>query len=184
MVILNLKIEKASKVKADFNQSLSIFLFCCLMACNADVNVSEMRSGDIDNDYVEDPLLKAAKKYETALETSNQGLEYIIKGDLDFMYDEIFSETAKRNVSAEQFKVYLEENRIKFGEISEYKKMQWKFLPSYKEGVGDVLYSVKIVKQGNTFVNYVFSFIDNGEYKKISGLHISKKNGVPRPGKI
>jgi hypothetical protein len=153
-----------------------------LAGCDVSFN-SAIRSGDLQNDYVEEPLSSLAKKYEKALEVSNRAVKSITEENYTHLHKYIFAENLQKEASIEALERGLKENIHKFGAIKEYKEMQWKFIPREEE-IGDILYSVKIVKHEKTDVNYVFMFENNGKYHRIIGLHTVKKDGVSPPGQI
>jgi hypothetical protein len=153
-----------------------------LAGCDVSFN-SAIRSGDLENDYVEEPLSSLAKKYEKALKVTNKAVKSISEENYTHLHKYIFEKNLQQEISIEALERGFKENINKFGAIKEYKEMQWKFIPREEE-IGNILYSVKIVKHEKTDVNYVFMFVNDGKYHRIIGLHTVKKDGVSPPGQI
>lgn len=161
---------------------LFALLLICISGCDVDFNAS-IRSGNVDDDYVEEPLSAFSKKYANALKVSNQAVKSIKNKDYDFLYNTVLSEDLRGLVTKEALEQGIEQTLTKFGEIKEYKEMQWHFIPKDEE-IGPVVYSVKIVKHENVDVNYVFVFRNDGEFKNIIAIHSLVKTGVVPPGQI
>lgn len=161
---------------------LFLLMLISVGGCDMDFNAS-VRSGSIDDDYVEEPFSTFSKKYENALSVSNLAVESIIKKDYAFLYDTVLSEELRGQVSKDELERGIESSLVDFGEIKEYKKMQWSFIPKDIEA-GSVVYSVKIVKHEKVDVSYVFVFRNDGKFENIIGIHSQVKRGVSPPGQI
>ena len=161
---------------------LLMLLMATISGCDVSFN-SAVRSGDLDNDYIEEPLSILSKKYENALNVSNLAMKSIEEKNYAFLYNNIFSDELRSQITLKELEAGIERTLIDFGEIKEYKKMQWSFIPKNEE-LGAVLYSVKIVKHEKTDVNYVFLFKDDGEYKNIIAIQSQARKGVSPPGQI
>ena len=162
--------------------ALLALLLTTISGCDVSIN-SAVRSGDLKNDYIEEPLSTFSKKYKNALNVSNLAMKSIQEKDYAYLYKTIFSEELRSQISLAKLEKGIEESFINFGEIKEYKKMQWHFIPRDEE-YGSVLYSVKIVKHEKTDVSYVFAFNNDGEFNNIIAIHSQEKNNVSLPGQI
>ena len=77
----------------------SIFLSGCGVDINANVSV---RSGGVENDYVEEPLTSYSQKYERALAVSNQAVENLINHDYVSLFEQGFSQELKNSIKLGQ----------------------------------------------------------------------------------
>ena len=161
---------------------LFALLLTCVTGCDVNFNAA-VRSGDLNNDYIEEPLSTFSKKYENALKISNLAVKSIKEKDYSFLYNTIFSEELRSQITLEELEKGIESSLLNFGEIKEYKEIQWSFIPR-DEDIGSVVYSVKIVKHEKTDVSYVFMFKNDGEFKNIIAIHSQVKKGVSPPGQV
>ena len=174
---------------APTNKSILFFILPVLFlitGCDFDVNLqmnSGVRSGNIDDDYVEEPVSGGVEKYEASLTTSNNIVELFKSGNLDEIHDKYFDELLKKQLNKEQFQSFYTSIENKMGVIIEYKPMQWGFYPRVENDT-ELLYSVKIVKHSETMMKHVYIFKDDGDYQKIIGFLQVKREGVALPGQI
>jgi hypothetical protein len=157
---------------------LSILFF--LFSCDARMHISE-QSGSADDDYVEEPLSNRSKKYENALNVSNDVLDKIISQDYDSIYDDIFDPQLKTELDKQEFLTLMTGIIEAFGNVKTYKKSQWGFFTGEENGQ-QLLYSKKIVECENSMVKFLFVFNNDGKYQKIVGLHAREREGVTPPG--
>ena len=148
------------------------------MGCDFNTNV---RSGTVDDDYIEEPLAGGAEKYEKALETSNTFVEYVKANRIDAIYQNLFSEELRATVSIGDFKEMLGKVNSAAGKIIRYKKMQWSFI-SYSEEGRDVIGSVKLVEHENEMLKYLLVFDRSGDLTRIIGFHFKQRKGVSPTG--
>lgn len=156
---------------------LTIFV---LVACDAKINISN-RSGSLDDDYVAEPLSGRSKKYENALNVSNDVIDKIISRNFDSIYSDIFDAQLKSDLDKKKFTSSIAKLESVFGNIKEYKKLQWGFFSGEEDG-RKFLYSKKIVEYEKGMVKYLFVFNDDGKYRRIVGLHVEERKGVTPPG--
>ena len=148
------------------------------MSCDFNSNV---RSGTVDDDYVEEPLAGIAEKYESALETSNAFVEYAKANRIDAIHRNLFAEELRASVPIADFKQMVDQVNSAAGEIIRYKKMQWSFI-SYSEEGRDLIGSVKIVEHENEMLKYLIVFDKGGDFDRIIGFHFKQRKGVSPPG--
>lgn len=138
---------------------------------NLDFTV-HIHSGTTENPYVEEPLVSAVKKYETALQTSNAVLALLQKGDYQTLYDVYTNEIFQSNSTVDDLFKYHANYLNGFGAIKTFKPMQWDFETKSLDG-RKFLISRKIVEHENGAFVYVFSFLRNTTYDKIVGVSIA-----------
>lgn len=131
-----------------------------------------IHSGTTEDPYVEEPLVSAVKKYETALQTSNNVLELLQNGDYQTMYDVYASDLFKSISSADDVFKYHANYLSGFGAIKAFKPMQWDFKTESAHG-RKMLVSRKIVEHERGMFVYVLSFLRDTDYDKIVGFSIT-----------
>jgi len=157
-----------------------LFSMLMLIACDADVNINA-RSGSIENDYIEEPLIKLVSRFENALITSNSFVEGVKSNNIDSLYQNLFSKKLRSKVSQEEFKSLITELKATRGEIVQYKKMQWSFIKINGEGDLEgkkLIASVKIVKHEKVTMKYLIAFEDDGKFNEIVLINFKKQTSV------
>lgn len=160
---------------------LVLFAFQCKLGGN--FGVMGVRSGTVNDDQVEEPLSTFAKKYENALTVSNKAIDSLVANNYDLASQDLVDDKVKNLMTAEKIKAAMEKVKKAFGKIKGYKRMQWGFVPKLIKGERH-LYSVKIVEHEKAQCHYIFTFLDDGHYLKIIGLHIQKRTGVRQANEI
>lgn len=160
--------------------ALLIVFTLLLYGCDSPFSIS-YRSGSLDDDYIAEPLSDRSAKYEKALNISNQFIERSSTQDYNGIYDELFADSLANQVSKESYLAMMAGVEKTFGQIVHYKPLQWGFF-SCSDNDQSYLCSVKIVEHEKGMAKYLFIFVDDGEYKKLSGLKVKKRNGVSPPG--
>lgn len=155
------------------NQSFRLLLIAVMVSvlfgCEAET-YTEMKSGDFDNAYTEEPLSDRSRRYANALDTSNHMVEKIRDGDYKDLYDNYLTDYAKSAISSGQFAKNLQDMKTVQGQLKEYKPSQWWFLAKISKG-RPVLISNKLVMHEKQMVLYQFVFFDDGKYEKVVGLN-------------
>ena len=152
-----------------YNLILLAVTVATLFGCGKD-NFTEMRSGNTDNAYIDEPLNNQSKHYAKALEISNQLVEKIRDGKYGDIYDSYLTEYARNAISSEQFAKNLQDMKKARGPQKEFKPSQWWFIAKNSRG-RPVLISNKLVMHESGMVMYQFVFFDNNKYEKIVGLN-------------
>ncbi|MCK0152929.1 DUF3887 domain-containing protein [Alcanivorax sp. S6407] len=159
-----------------------LFILSLIAACDVSINAAN-RSGDIEDDYVAEPLSSMSKKYANALEVSNQLVEYMKAGDPESVYTELLSDSLKKTLSEQVWKDQVSQLTYAKGEIINYKKMQWGFVPFEQDG-SDFIASIKIVEHEAGMMKYSVVFNDDGVFDKVVGFHLKERDGVSPPGEF
>ena len=157
-----------------------------LVACEADVNINA-RSGSIENDYIEEPLIKLVSRFENALTTSNYFVDGVKSNNIDSLYQNLLSKKLRAKVSQEEFESLITELKATRGEIIQYKKMQWSFIKLNGEGDlegKNLIASVKIVKHEKETMKYLIAFEDDGKFNKIVLVNFKKQSSVLPAGQF
>ncbi len=143
------------------------------------------RSGTVANDDVEAPLSDKAKQYENALKLSNEFLALWQKKDFQTIYDTLIDPDPKVKsvLTVEKLREISDNVAQQYGELVEYKPMQWAFEPK-RAKKEYFLFSIKSVKHEKGQLNYLFQFFLDGEYKKLAGFYVRKKPALRAPGQI
>jgi len=158
-------------MKKCFALFLLIFFSCTQ---NVEYGVKGVRSGNIYNDYIEEPLTDDEKKFEKHLELSNIFIDKIISNDINYIYENLIYADTKNEVSNKEITDLFIELEKKHGKIKKYKKMQWHFGITKSKKV----YSIKIIKHEKSELNYIFIFSNN---HKIISFNYQEKKGVNLP---
>lgn len=153
-----------------------------LGACDFNTN-SNIRSGSLDDDYVEEPLGMLASRFENALTVSNALVDHLDANDLDAIYRNIMSDELRRSVTPQQFRNLIDRIKSAKGEVVRYKKMQWGFFNFVEEG-RNLVGSTKIVEHENGMMKYLLVFENDGKFEKIVGFHFKERTGVSPPGQF
>jgi hypothetical protein len=153
-----------------------------LSACDFSPQTN-IRSGSLDDDYVEEPLGDFAKRFENALAVSNTFIDLYKSNDFEAIYQDIFSDELRRKVSLDQVRELLGKVKSAKGEIIRFKKMQWGFFNYFEEG-RNLIASTKIVEHENGLMKYLFVFDNDGKFEKIVGFRFKERAGVSPPGQF
>ena len=154
-----------------------LFGFLTLISeCKFNFNTA-VRSGEINNDDVGEPIPFFAKKFEPALNTSNAILENLKTNNINTVFNNYVHPDYKDIMSIQILTNLIDSVKKPVGAIKSYKTDQWGFIPQ-KEGDKDLLYSVKIVQHEKQTLHYFFVFLNDSKYDKIIGLHIKDRKGV------
>jgi hypothetical protein len=140
-----------------------------LAACRFEVS-SSVHSGTVKDANVEEPLTEGARKYERALEVSNQVLDRIAARDYERIYRENLDPSFRAQLDHETFTRMMQQLESNAGPILTYKRMQWAFDRGSDQGI-DLLASTKIVRHQKGWLTYRFVFRDDGNYASLVGLH-------------
>lgn len=161
--------------------SISAFLMMIMMPVAAQAGLFGLEmsvsahSGSRTNPYVEEPLTAMVKKYEQALTTSNGFIDALKSGDYQKAYDDYTDEQFRKNSSVDDLFTYHAGAMRSYGQIKEYKPMQWAFKTATMDGEKFVL-SRKIVEHEKGRLIYVFTFARHGPYDELRGLSILEMN--------
>lgn len=139
-----------------------------------------IRSGTLDDDYIEEPVSKLASQFKNALTTSNSILEKITQNDFLHIQKNYIHKDAKKIITAKAIQGLIIQAKKSAGSIISYKKMQWGFVP-VTENKNIFLLSFKIVEHKKGKLNYKFVFKNDGKYKKIIGLYIKSYKSARLP---
>ena len=155
-------------------------LFMSLTACEQSVSISN-RSGSLSDDYVAEPLSERSKKYENALNVSNEIIKKVIEKDFTAIYEMHFDAELKSQMTKEQFIQAMNQLINSFGSATKYKELQWGFFSRNSEG-RNLIFSKKIVEHEKSMVKYLFAFKEDGKYMNIVGFNAHERTGVTPPG--
>jgi len=147
------------------------FPFCLFSGSND--NSIFIRSGVIDDDYIEEPLAESVIKYKNVLALSNQIIDLLISEKFDKIHDEYFSDYLKKEFPQEKYIILCRGVLDKVGKITEYKHDQWMF-EFNKTNDLDIVSSIKIVYHGKYKAYYKFSF-KLKDPQKLYGYHLQIK---------
>lgn len=161
--------------------SISAFLIMMMMPVAAQAGLFGLEmsvsahSGSRNNPYVEEPLTPMVKKYEDALTTSNGFIEALKNGDYQKAYSDFTDEKFRQKSTVDDLFTYHASAMSSYGQIKEYKPMQWAFKTATMDGEKFVL-SRKIVEHEKGRLIYVFTFVRQGPYNQLRGLSILEMN--------
>jgi len=141
------------------------------------------RSGTVDDDYIGHSIDPDYKKYESALVTSNAVIECLITKDFQTLHDRYVDPRFYSTMSVEALSSVFSQNEKKYGPIKNYLKGQWGFVPK-KVKNQKALYSVKVVEHEKQLIDYFFVFDGDGNYDRILGFYIKRKDGARVPTRI
>lgn len=159
----------------NFKNITLIVMMLALMGCEVNFNMNA-RSGSLKEDYIGEPLTERVIEYATALQGANLFLDSIIIKDYSTAYG-LFGEGLTKNMSEEEFKIFITKDDGILGEINEYLKDQWAFNNVTHEGERYIQLT-KIVKFNEYTLNYIFSFPYGSEYKKFAGFTFTEKKAL------
>ncbi len=158
------------------------FLILSLSGCDL-VGTIGVRSGTVDDDYVEEPLSGGVEKFEPALVTSNNILHMISQSKYSDVYRIYFSDAMKAEMTRKEFKAFMNQVKQGAGALKAFKPMQWNF--SSKEKYGrDYIYSIKIAEHEKGMLKYLFIFERDKPYIGIAGFSVKERQGVSTPGQF
>jgi len=157
---------------------VSTWLFACDF--NANTNI---RSGTLEDDYVEEPLSSLAQRFENALYTSNSLVDHLDSNKIDAIYRNIFSDELRANISLKDFKELVGKIKSVKGEVVSYKKMQWGFTNIIEER-RNLIGSTKIVEHEKGMMKYLLVFNNDGNFDRIVGFHFKEREGASPPGQF
>jgi hypothetical protein len=160
--------------------ALSLLLCASSIGCNVHFDVSH-RSGSVDDDYVGEPLTDDVRKYEHALEVSNDFLRRFRKDEYEAIDAELCSREFHELCGAEGLADIGAKAKEHYGTMLRYKPQQWGFASSTRDG-RRLLCSTKIIECERTKVRCNFVFADDGKYEKLLGVHFSEWKGALAPG--
>jgi len=168
-----------------YTNILLLFIITFTINCKANVNIGVLavRSGNTENDNIEEPLGKLSVKYENALNISNAIIESLIKKDYNKITSNYIQNGYTDQLSASNIQEVMDKAKQSIGDIESYKTMQWGFV-SKKVNGNKLLYSIKIMKHQNALVHYLFVFKDDGQYNGIIGFHIKARTGIRKTNEI
>lgn len=155
-----------------------------LTACGVqitDVSIAN-RSGPLNDDCAEEPLVSSVKKYEHALKVSNAVLDDLKARDFAGLRARSLGAPIDQVSDAEWAK-RLDANEQALGAWREHKPLQWNFATA-REGGTTLLYSVKIVEHERGRARYRLVFLDDGKYERVIGLHFRPWRGPLGPGEM
>jgi hypothetical protein len=136
------------------------------------VNVTSIstarRSGSVKDDFVAEPLVSDVKRYEHALEVSNQFLDALKARDF-VACSRHLGPPLDVQIGATQLAAMADMADTNFGGWKEHKPLQWGFTSAPLDGA-QFLYSTKIVEHERGRVRYRFVFHDDGKYERIVGI--------------
>ena len=161
---------------------LLLILVLSLQACDLSNTIS-IRSGSLDDDYVEEPLSSMVEKYQVALTTSNNILTMISQGKHNDIHRIYFSDSMKSQLTRAQFADFMQQIKNNAGTMTNFKPMQWNFSTGEDQGV-DLLYSVKIAEHENTMMKYLFVFDRDKPYTSLVGFFVKQREGVSAAGQF
>ena len=151
-------------------------LFCFFIAgCDLWLNVGGA-SGELEDNYIEEPLDGQFSKYSSQLNSSNSAMKLIQTMKPDMVYENLFGSELKSKLSASEFSANIFRFLSKAGEMSEYKEMQWAFFPK-SQGEQDILRSIKIGKHGDKYIAYVFIYSERDDFTKIAQFQVIPLDG-------
>jgi hypothetical protein len=132
-----------------------LFVFCFISlttGCKTNKDFF-IRSGDIHNDDVEEPLSDEVTKFQSNLELSNEIVDELKQKELSSVYDSYFSEIENSDTFQSNWTKIFET----YGDIKSFKKQQWHFAVNH-ESNNKFLSSIKIVHHEKASFNYIFIF--------------------------
>lgn len=140
------------------------------------------RSGDSQNDYVEEPIPGYSEQYKPALETSNKVLDLYLGAEYQQISDLYVVDEYKGELSPDAFRQIHAYVTDVAGAYVEYLPDQWGFVPK-SDGAQTFLYSFKIVRHEKEDMHFVFVF-SGSDYSRIAGIQVNVKRGIRPPDKI
>ena len=144
---------------------------------------SGVRSGTLDDDYIEEPISKFAVQFKNALTTSNAIVEKITQKNFSYIQKNYIHKDSKKTLTAKAIQNLILQATKSAGPVINYKQMQWGFVP-VTENKDNYLLSFKIVEHKKGKLNYRFVFKNDGEYEKIVGLYIKSYSSARKPNEI
>ena len=159
-----------------------IILIFTLSGCDFKLKAG-VRSGTLDDDYIEEPISNFAVQYKNALTTSNFLLENITQNNYSHIQKNYIHKDASGILTSKAIEEVILKTIKSAGPIINYKKMQWGFVP-ITENKNDYLLSFKIVEHKKGKLNYKFVFKNDGEYEKIIGIYIKSYDPVRQPNEV
>lgn len=149
-------------------------------ACQVSPIVTEVRSGTVHNDDVEEPLSDLAKEYAPALDKSNQILDKVEQGRYAEIYQDSFAPSLKKEIDEATFLEWLENIEAQLGPMQGYKPLQWSFQLGTDQGV-ELVSSQKIVRYQKGQVYFRFVFDRGSQYRELIGFQTVPRNvgGAP-----
>ncbi len=154
---------------------LVVLLLVVLASCEFNANFS-VRSGDMQNDYVEEPISATVIKYAETLATANLFIELIKNSDYPKAY-KLFDKNIQNQLSENEFETLLTKNAPVIGKINEFKKNQWSFDFESIDKI-DFVRMTKIVKHEKIVMHYIFLYAKNSDYSKIQGFSFREKTDL------
>ena len=164
------------------SKALILLLFLALQGCDFSGSVN-VRSGSMDDDYLEEPLNRMVERYQTAPTTSNNILDMISKSQYPDIYRIYFSDSMKAQMTGKEFIDLMNQVKHHAGPLSNFKHMQWNFFTGEEQGM-NLLYSVKIAEHENSMMKYLFVFDRDKPYIDLVGFYVKQRQGVSTPGQF
>lgn len=142
-----------------------------------------MRSGNVSNEYVEAPLTEKAKKYEAALQTSNQFLQLWQQQDFKTIHETLVDPEVQDILTVEKLQEIAANVEDAYGPMQAYKPMQWAFEPK-RAKKQYFLFSIKTTEHEKGHLNYLIQFLLDGGFQKIIGVYVRETPTLRAPGQI
>ncbi len=157
---------KITSFKYLLTSLLAVFL---LTACDAS-SVSQARSGNKDDAYIEEPLAEGSVQYQLHLAKSNAYVGLLTQKDYGSIYEE-FAPAVKSSVPPDAIKSIYDQILTAHGAPLETKQQQWWFITGKEKGT-PILISRKLVKHEKGMLEYDFTFSPDDPDKKLIGFFI------------
>lgn len=158
-----------SLVFAHMKISVCLALAFLLIACDVSP-VTEIRSGNANDAYLEEPLSLTAKQYKPYLETANANMRALLKGDYQAMLSDLHH-TIDGQVSAHDLQNMHDTIKERYGELKDFKPMQWWFINAEEDGKS-IFFSRKIGEHERGQVIYDFVFFTDDAERKLGGFYM------------
>ena len=152
---------------------LMVIILFSLIGCSIKREFAE-RSGNINDEYVEEPLSAKVKDYASLLELSNELIIEISTKSYVSIYLQ-FAPRVRDTINEDDFIILMNNLMLEHGDIIDYKPQQWHFRTATENSV-DLIYSIKIVEHEKSFLYYTFVFDKNN--RDFLGMHFSKKESL------
>ena len=157
-----------------------VILFAILVvACNVSTTAGN-RSGTIDDDYIEEPLSKSAKKYAVVLESSNKIIELVKSEKYSEIHNSFVDESMKSIITEQVLETAFSDTKQAMGDVIDYKKMQWGFVSTVKNKLTYV-FSYKIIFHEKGRLDYSFGFKEDGDHTKIISFAVKPRSKARMP---
>ena len=130
--------------------------------------------GPVPPDYAESPLKPEVERYARALQTSNEVLELLRKGDVQGVYERYAAPSLKQNASPEKFAQLMGATIQRFGPLQAFKPMQWGFAQEEADGLRKV-WCTKIVAHERGWMTYRFPFEEGGTYEQVLDIRVIER---------